>query len=451
MDVLALRSGSGVKLSPPSLASRVVVAVVCLSSSIASPRRSIAEESPGPTQLVPTSSAPTASEKLQSILTALTAGDQEDKATQSQATKQYHKILSEWESSGQNDFHQFAPRMMSIAESSIDDPGARDALFWIISSVANGDNQDIKKRAAMLLIDHHADDVELTRATLMLRIPSADREFLLDGLVEESKSHEVQGLVRMALAQYLKIKAIVCRRLQTETMEPMGISLYGETYISQLRSCDLALLEKKTLHLLEEIIAEYGDVSYVRSGRLGALDRLSKKTLADKANSLMDEIRNLAIGKPAPSIDGVDFHGKPLSLSAYRGRVVVLVFWASWCGPCMAEIPRERELVKSLSDKPFTLLGVNCDVDQESARKTAELAEITWANWYDGFPTPVSGPIVERFHIDSLPAVFVIDADGMIRAKGQRDDRLEKTVRELLRELDATNENVPSKEPQPTE
>lgn len=451
MDVLTLRSGSGGKLFPPILASRVVVAFVCLCASVASPQSSIAEESPGPAQLVPPASAPTASEKLQSILTTLSTGEQEDKATQSEATKQYHKILSEWESAGQNDFHKFAPRMMSIAESNFDDPGARDALFWIVSSGANGDDQDLKKRAAMLLIDHHADDIELARATLMLRIPSADREFLLDGLVEKSKSHEVQGLVRMALAQYLKIKAILCRRLQTETMEPMGISLYGEAYISQLRSCDLALLEKKTLRLLEQIIAEFGDVPYVRSGRPGVLDRVSKKTLADKAKSLMDEIRNLAIGKPAPSIDGVDFQGKPLSLSAYRGKVVVLVFWASWCGPCMAEIPTERELVKSLSDKPFALLGVNCDVDQESARKTAESAQITWANWYDGFPTPVSGPIVERFHVDSLPAVFVIDADGVIRAKGQRGDRLEKTVRELLRELDAINENVPPNESPPTE
>lgn len=360
--------------------------------------------------------------------------------------------MSEWESAKEKKFQEFAPRMMSIAESNIDDPGARDALFWIVSSGDYGANQDIKERAARLLVDHHANDVELARAVLMLRRPSsADCDALLEGLVAESRCHEAQGLARMALAQYLMGKAMICMRAQTGTMEPLEMSFYDEAYLLYLRSCDLASLEKHTVDLLEQIIAEYGDVPYVRSGRAGVLDRLSKKTLADKAKSKLDEIRNLALGKPAPLIDGVDLDGKPLSLSAYRGRVVVLVFWASWCGPCMANIPSERELVKSLCDEPFALLGVNCDVDLESARGTAKSAQINWANWYDGFPTPVSGPIVERFHVDRLPAVFVIDAHGAIRAKGLHGKRLEETVRELLGELDAGHGNVSSSESQPTE
>ena len=52
-------------------------------------------------------------------------------------------------------------------------------------------------------------------------------------------------------------------------------------------------------------------------------------------------VHNLAVGKPAPEINGVDFDGKPLKLSDYRGKVVVLVFWGTWCGPCMAEVPHE--------------------------------------------------------------------------------------------------------------
>ena len=52
---------------------------------------------------------------------------------------------------------------------------------------------------------------------------------------------------------------------------------------------------------------------------------------------------NLAVGKPAPEIEGVDVDGKPLKLSDYKGKVVVLVFWGSWCGPCMAQVPHERE------------------------------------------------------------------------------------------------------------
>ena len=78
-------------------------------------------------------------------------------------------------------------------------------------------------------------------------------------------------------------------------------------------------------------------------------------------------MHNLIAGKPAPEIDGVGFDGKPLKLSDYRGKVVVLVFWGTWCGPCMREVPHERELAERLKDKPFAVLGVNCDDDEQAA------------------------------------------------------------------------------------
>ncbi len=55
---------------------------------------------------------------------------------------------------------------------------------------------------------------------------------------------------------------------------------------------------------------------------------------------------NLVVGKPAPEIEGADMDGKPFKLSDYKGKVVVLVFWGTWCGPCMAQVPHERELVQ---------------------------------------------------------------------------------------------------------
>ena len=73
---------------------------------------------------------------------------------------------------------------------------------------------------------------------------------------------------------------------------------------------------------------------------------------------------NLAVGKPAPEIDGPGLDGHPLKLSDYRGKVVVLVFWGSWCGPCMLQVPHERELAERHKDEPFALLGVDCEMSK---------------------------------------------------------------------------------------
>ena len=143
-------------------------------------------------------------------------------------------------------------------------------------------------------------------------------------------------------------------------------------------------------------------------------------------------MHNLIVGKPAPEIDGVDFDGKPLKLSDYRGKVVVLVFWGTWCGPCMREVPHERELAERLKDKPFAVLGVNCDDDKQAAASAIKSERITWPNWHDG--APGEGPIAKRYHIRSYPSVFVIDGQGIIRHKQIIGEGLDKAVDRLLNE-----------------
>jgi thiol-disulfide isomerase/thioredoxin len=138
------------------------------------------------------------------------------------------------------------------------------------------------------------------------------------------------------------------------------------------------------------------------------------------------------IGLPAPEIDGEDFEGKRLRLSDHRGKVTVVVFWASWCPPCVAMIPHERELFDKHRGQPFAMLSVNCDEDHDSARAVMAKQRMTWPNWKT---SGTSDRICRDWQVKSWPAVYVLDANGVLRYTDVRGLNLDNAVDTLLAEM----------------
>src|SRR5262249_4409722 len=115
-------------------------------------------------------------------------------------------------------------------------------------------------------------------------------------------------------------------------------------------------------------------------------------------------------GRPAQPIAGNDLDGRPMKLADYRGRVVLLTFWADWSGYSRQEYRRLEWLAKAYRDRPFTILGVACDDTPDVARRAAERAGFKWRSWPDRTVNATAGWGVDRF-----PCTFLIDADGVIR------------------------------------
>ena len=373
------------------------------------------------------------------------------------------------------DLVAYCRRMVDLAESSPDDPAARDALLWVLNKPGRSDMGTYGRefaRAGALLVRHHGDDPEAVRIGLRLdNVVSFRRDALLLGFYAAAKCRESKGLARLALAQYLAHKAreVVYARSVEGRPKWRGLSggkvvrefdLTNEEYAYHLglRQCDPQVIRAEAERLYEEVISEYGDVPHVtrRHRELAALLQeptpkwngqpltdenrrqiesllARKKTLGQEAEARLDEMFNLAVGKPAPEIEGVDIDGKPLKLSDYKGKVVVLVFWGSWCGPCMAQVPHERELVERLKGQPFALLGVDCEPNKDTARGVMARERMTWPNWFDG--AAGTGPIAKRYHIRGYPSVFVLDARGVIRGRDARGVGLDQVVDKLLEEM----------------
>jgi RNA polymerase sigma factor (sigma-70 family) len=376
----------------------------------------------------------------------------------------------------------FCRRMLDLAASAPTDPVARDALIWVVNKPGMKDDGaygDEFARAAALLVRHHGDDPNAVRVGLGLdNLVTPHRDALIMGFYAAAKGREAKGLARLALAQYLEAEAMFTdgTRMSKARQKQWYVGMIDDNgknyemeveqsdedyaYLLQLRFRNAEAMRAEAERLFEEVVADYGDVPF-RTAKDFELEALSKdpsprwngklltaderrqlaelivsrkRTLAQMAEARLDNMHNLLPGKPAPEIDSLDLNGKPLKLSAYRGKVVVLVFWGSWCGPCMRAVGHERELVQRLKDKPFALLGVNCGEEKQSALKAIKTEQMTWPNWFDGGPG--DGPIVNRYHIRSYPTTFVLDAQGNIRQKGVIGSALDKAIDELLAELE---------------
>ena len=131
------------------------------------------------------------------------------------------------------------------------------------------------------------------------------------------------------------------------------------------------------------------------------------------AQKQLNELRFRAVGMPAPDIAGPDLDGKPLRISDYRGRVVLLNFWGTWCFPCMKLIPHEIELVAQFRDQPFDIVGVNCDSDLQKARDAVLRTKMSWRSFRDQVDDKPT--IAKQWKILGFPTLYLIDHYGIIR------------------------------------
>ena len=147
----------------------------------------------------------------------------------------------------------------------------------------------------------------------------------------------------------------------------------------------------------------------------------------------LDPEKALPVGKEAPDISGKDLDNKAMKLTEFRGKVVVLVFWASNSDTCKAVVPQHKALEGRLMGKPFVLLGVNGDAQRGDAKKFARKEGITYRSWQDG--PGAKGPIASAWGANQFPTIYVLDAKGVVRGREAYGQALDKLVEKLLVEM----------------
>lgn len=183
------------------------------------------------------------------------------------------------------------------------------------------------------------------------------------------------------------------------------------------------------------IYSEYANPTFSISDVEEVIGLLDKSVLDTKFGKLaqqrLDNMRGTTIGYKATNFTQNTPEGKPIKLSDYKGKVVLVDFWASWCGPCRAENPNVVAAYNKYKDKGFTVLGVSFDQNKEAWLKAIEKDRLTWDHVSDlkGWGNEVG----KIYNISSIPQNLLIDKEGKILDKNLRGAALEEKLQELFK------------------
>ena len=223
------------------------------------------------------------------------------------------------------------------------------------------------------------------------------------------------------------LKAIIAKNKDANCLGAAHYTL-GLHAKNRAKSGDEAARAEAAEHLAI-VVAKYADAN--PDDDMDALGKRAAKALAGVKN-----LANLVVGKVAPEIRGKDLDGKPMKLSDFRGKVVLVDFWATWSGACVARIPHNRELLTKHKDQPFAIVGINADeVDEELFTALAK-NKVNWRS-FQNRPEDTEVEIADEWNVSSLPTLYLLDSKGKIRKiwdvapdKAELDAEIEKVLAE---------------------
>jgi peroxiredoxin len=307
--------------------------------------------------------------------------------------------VEQWEQAERQcaDAEDYAVRFLALAKAHPKTTTAEQALWVIVGYFAEA--ASCKEAIEILSRDYPDRFPAQCRALIQPAAPYGDHYFR--AIIEKSPNRQMRGQAMLARARF-----------------------------RQIVMHDNATAEK----LLEQVVAQYADIR---------LSKDSSATLGDLANDDLVNLRNpdlvprpLAAGQKAPPFEATTTDGRTVKFpETYKGKVVLLDFWATWCGPCVKEVPNVVDAYERFHPQGLEVLSVS--LDQENATeilaKFVKKHKMPWPQIYDG--KYLDSAIARRYGINGIPHALVVDGDtGLIMADGDdaRGQKMATAIEEAL-------------------
>jgi thiol-disulfide isomerase/thioredoxin len=307
--------------------------------------------------------------------------------------------------SQENPVPSYSPRFLAIAEKDPKGPSAFDALRMTLNTSGGPKGPTgTWSKAVKILSEYYATKPGLERViTLMARQNHPESDQFVRDVIAKNPDRTVQAKAYKAMLNARESAAQTADQLNAnEKLRQMVENRQGKAAVDQ--------------------VIKQGEAAKKE------IDEL-RKTYGEKYRDLVEA---LSIGNTMPALTSEGLDGKTVSLADYKGKVVVLDIWATWCGPCKAMIPHEREMVEKFKDKPFALVSISFDAEKKTLTDFLATEKMPWNHWWNG----AEGKLIDTLEIEVFPTIFVLDGSGKIRYKAIRGEELEKAVNGLLKDME---------------